>query len=62
MKQILKLDCTKIKTVFGWKPYWDVNEAIEKTIEWTRVFLTNRDICGIMTSQITTYLKAQEQC
>ena len=26
----LKLDCSKIKTVFGWKPRYTVKEAVEK--------------------------------
>ena len=30
----LKLDCSKIKTVFGWKPRYTVKEAVEKIKEW----------------------------
>ena len=32
----LKLDCSKIKRVFGWKPTWDVEKAIEKTVEFAK--------------------------
>lgn len=35
----LKLDCSKIKRVFGWKPRWGVEEAVEKTVEWSKVYL-----------------------
>lgn len=33
---LLKLDCSKIRSVFNWKPKWSVEMAIEKTIEWER--------------------------
>jgi len=39
----LKLDCSKIKSVFGWKPRWDAQETINKVVEWTRVYLADRD-------------------
>ncbi len=51
----LKLDCSKIKRVFGWKPRWSVNEAIEKTVEWSKVYLSGGDVCGCMDSQIKEF-------
>lgn len=35
----LKLDNSKIKSVFGWKPRWHIEETIQKIVEWTRVYL-----------------------
>lgn len=32
----LKLDCSKLKTVFDWKPRWDIDMAVKKTVEWTK--------------------------
>ena len=32
----LKLDCSKSKTVLGWKPHLTIKTAIEKTIEFAR--------------------------
>lgn len=32
----LKLDCSKLKTVFGWKPRWNIDMAVKKTVEWTK--------------------------
>jgi len=32
----LKLDCSKAKAVLGWKPYWNIQMAVEKTIEFTK--------------------------
>ena len=34
----LKLDCSKVKRIFGWKPRWSVEQAIEKTVEWSKVY------------------------
>ena len=53
----LKLDCSKIKSVFGWKPRWDINEAIKKTVEWTSVYNENGDIEKCMNHQIDLFLK-----
>lgn len=51
----LKLDCSKIKSVFGWKPRWSVNEAIEKTVEWSKVYLADGDIAKCMDEQIKEF-------
>lgn len=54
----LKLDCSKIKTTFGWKPRWHIREAIEKTVEWTNVWMQGGDIPSEMDRQIKEYLEA----
>ena len=51
----LKLDCSKLKSVFGWKPHWNVDKAVEKTVEWSRVWLENGDISECMNSQIDEF-------
>ena len=51
----LKLDCSKIKKVFNWKPVWNVETAIEKTVEWTKVYLSNEDIEECMDKQIKEF-------
>ncbi|MBO4396649.1 MAG: CDP-glucose 4,6-dehydratase [Eubacterium sp.] len=35
----LKLDCTKAHDVLGWKPRWNVNDALDKTVEWTKCWI-----------------------
>lgn len=53
----LKLDNNKIKNIFDWKPKWHINEAIEKIVEWTKVYLNNKDdIPYIMDKQIKEFL------
>lgn len=53
----LKLDNNKIKKVFDWTPKWHINEAVEKIVEWTKVYLNNKDdIPSIMDKQIKEFL------
>lgn len=51
----LKLDCSKIKRVFGWKPRWSVEEAINKTVEWSKVYFRGADISVCMNQQINEF-------
>lgn len=53
----LKLDCSKLKAAMNWKPRWHIQEAVKKSIEWTRVFFGNGDIPAEMSRQIEVYLK-----
>lgn len=57
----LKLDCAKLKGVFGWRPIWDVGTAVEKTVEWTKGWLYGRDIREIMNRQIEEYISGAER-
>ena len=52
----LKLDCSKIKSKFDWKPHWHIQEAVEKTVEWTKVWLSGEDVNGCMEKQINEFL------
>ncbi len=53
----LKLDNGKIKRVFGWQPRWHIGEAVQKTVEWTRVYMQNRQLIPeIMDKQINEFL------
>ena len=53
----LKLDCSKIKSVFGWRPRWGVAEAIEKTVEWSKIYYANGDIPACMDKQIKEFFE-----
>lgn len=52
----LKLDCTKLKTTFGWNPKWHINEAIARTVEWAKCWRSGGDIPAEMDRQIREYL------
>lgn len=53
----LKLDCSKIKRVFGWFPRYGVEEAVEKTVEWTRSYLAGEDMLTVMDRQIKEFFR-----
>ncbi|HBW35508.1 CDP-glucose 4,6-dehydratase [Desulfosporosinus sp. BICA1-9] len=52
----LKLDCSKLKSVFAWRAKWHIREAIEKTVEWTKVYFDNGSVSEIMDKQIEEFL------
>ena len=52
----LKLDCTKIKSVFGWCPRWNLETAVEKTVEWSKCWISGADIVPVMKKQISEFL------
>ncbi len=51
----LKLDCSKAKQIFGWKPKWHIDKAIEYTVQWTKVYIEQGDVRGCMQEQIEAY-------
>lgn len=51
----LKLDCSKIKAEISWKPKWDVNVAIEKTVEWAKAYTNKESIEECVNKQIKEY-------
>lgn len=53
---LLKLDCTKLKQTFSWQAKWDIETALDKVIEWTRVYQSKGDIRSIMEQQIKEYM------
>lgn len=53
----LKLDCSKIKKMFGWTPRWGIEEAIEKTVEWSKVFFSDENIPECMDKQIKDFFR-----
>ncbi len=54
----LRLDCTKIKNVLGWKSRWHIEHAIEKTVEWAKKYQKNDDISKLMEQQIIEFEKS----
>lgn len=51
----LKLDCSKAKMVFGWKPRWTVDKALEKTVAWAKEYAKGRDVAICMDQQINEF-------
>ena len=57
----LKLDCSKLKTTFGWKPRWNLDTAVEKVVEWTKCRLSGGNIRECMERQIKEFIDAGEK-
>ena len=57
---LLKLDCARMKKVFGWKPVWDYRTAIDMTVAWTKTYLEGGDIPNVMSRQILAYTEGVE--
>ena len=57
----LRLDNTKLKRVFGWRPRWDIGTAVEKTVEWAHIYRSGGDVRRVMESQIALYDAAWEK-
>jgi CDP-glucose 4,6-dehydratase len=52
----LKLDCSKLKSTFGWAPRWNLGEAMDKIVEWSKCWLAGGDVRACMDKQIDEFL------
>lgn len=52
----LKLDCSKLKLTFDWKPHWNLDTAIKKVVEWSKCWISKGDIRECMDQQIEEFL------
>lgn len=57
----LKLDCSLIKSKIGWEPRWSIHTAVEKTVEWTKVYAGQGDVRACMEAQITSFLSDERK-
>lgn len=55
----LKLDCSKLKTIFGWKPHWNLETAIVKVVEWSKVWMIGENVRPVMDKQIKEFLEVK---
>ena len=53
----LKLDCSKLKTRFDWKPKWNIEMAVDKTIEWFKQYRDEESINDCMKEQISDFFE-----
>ena len=53
----LKLDCSKLKATFNWKPHWNLDTAIEKVCKWSKCWINNEDVRACMDKEINEFLK-----
>ncbi|CQR70535.1 CDP-glucose 4,6-dehydratase [Sporomusa ovata DSM 2662] len=52
----LKLDCSKLKATFGWKPHWNLDTAMEMVVEWSKCWISGGDVRAHMDKEIDAFL------
>lgn len=55
--KILKLNCSKLRDKFHWNSKWDIDKAMDKIVEWTKVYRDGGNIRECMEGQIREYLQ-----
>lgn len=53
----LKLDCSKLKNTFGWKPRWHIEECMAMVCRFGKVWLSGGDIPTEMDKEIREFLE-----
>lgn len=53
----LKLDCSRLKATFGWKPRWHIEECMEMVCRFSKVWITGQDVPGEMDREIKAFLE-----
>lgn len=53
----LKLDCSRIKNTFGWKPRWHVKDAVEKSVEWYKAWIAKDRMIQVTDKQIEAFYR-----
>lgn len=56
---VLKLDCSKIRAILGWKPQWRVERAVQETVAWTKGWLLGEDPASLMEHQMKAFFHAE---
>ena len=55
----LKLDCSKIKSRFGWKPTWTLDKTMDMIVEWSKLYVNNgssEELKACMDRQIEEFI------
>lgn len=53
--KILRLNNEKVKKTFGWFQHWNIDQSIEKIVEWTKVYKEGDSVRKCMEKQINDY-------
>lgn len=56
----LKLDCSKLKSIFGWKPRWNVETTMEKIVEWSVAYFKGENVSECMMKQIKEFCMIED--
>ena len=53
----LKLDCSKVKSVFNWKPRWHIDECMRYTTQFYKAWLAGKNISAEMDREMKEFLE-----
>lgn len=53
----LKLDCSKVKAIFGWKPHWHIEKCMEMVCRFNKVWRNGGSIAEEMDAEIRDFLE-----
>lgn len=53
----LKLDCSKVKSTFGWKPRWHMEECMKMTCQFGKAWLKGEDLAAEMDREIANFME-----
>lgn len=56
---LLRLDISRVRSELGWRPIWNVRQAIEATVDWHKAWIDQQDMRGYSLMQINSYRSAQ---
>ena len=54
---LLKLDSSKLKATFNWKSRWKISAAVDKSVEWYKLYRDGADIFLCMENQVKEFLR-----
>lgn len=57
--KLLKLNCDKIKEVFGWRPVWDIEKSVEMICRFSKKLDNAESIPHEMDKEIIEYMEAK---
>lgn len=57
----LKLDCSKARLKLGWQPVWELDEALNRIVEWTKAYENGEDIREVCEIQIEMHQNCTAQ-
>lgn len=56
--RVLRLDNSLLKSTFHWRPRWNIRNAVEKTVEWTKMWIQGQNVSECMEEQIKEFTES----
>jgi CDP-glucose 4,6-dehydratase len=57
----LNLDISKAESKMGWKPVWELSQALDKIIDWQKAWLNKEDMQAVCLSEIEEYTRGMNK-